>query len=44
MEGQVGLRMLFERYPRLRVLPGMGRRRDLQALRGFESLWVDLRD
>lgn len=44
MEGQVGLRMLFERFPRLRVLPGMGRRRDLQALRGFESLWVDLRD
>jgi hypothetical protein len=44
MEGQTGLRMLFERFPDLRVLPGTGRRRDLQALRGYESLWVDLND
>jgi hypothetical protein len=42
MEGQTGLRLLFERYPNLRVLQGGGRRRDLQALRGYESLWVDL--
>jgi cytochrome P450 len=42
MEGQTGLRMLFERYPNLRVLQGGGRRRDLQSLRGYESLWVDL--
>jgi cytochrome P450 len=42
MEGQTGLRLLFERYPELRLLQGGGRRRDMQALRGFESLWVDL--
>jgi cytochrome P450 len=44
MEGHTGLRLLFERFPGLRVLPGTGRRRDMQALRGYESLWVDLRD
>jgi cytochrome P450 len=42
MEGQTGLRMLFERFPRLQLVPGSGRRRDLQSLRGFESLYVDL--
>ncbi|HEX3899248.1 MAG TPA: cytochrome P450 [Mycobacteriales bacterium] len=43
MEGRVGLRLLFERFPDLAVVPGSGRRRDLQALRGYESLQVDLR-
>jgi hypothetical protein len=42
MEGQTGLRLLFERFPDLQIVPGSGRRRDLQALRGFESLEVDL--
>jgi hypothetical protein len=42
MEGQTGLRLLFERFPDLEVVPGSGRRRDLQALRGYESLLVDL--
>ncbi|HWC33714.1 MAG TPA: cytochrome P450 [Mycobacteriales bacterium] len=42
MEGQLGLRLLFERFPDLAVVPGSGRRRDLQALRGFESLQVEL--
>lgn len=42
MEGQLGLRLLFERYPDLQVIPGTGRRRDLQALRGYESLRVRL--
>jgi cytochrome P450 len=42
MEGQLGLRLLFERFPELAVVPGSGRRRDLQALRGYESLLVDL--
>jgi cytochrome P450 len=42
MEGQTGLRLLFERYPELRVVPGSARRRDLQSLRGYESLEVDL--
>jgi hypothetical protein len=42
MEGRVGLRLLFERFPDLQVIPGSGRRRDLQALRGYESLLVDL--
>ncbi len=42
MEGQLGLRLLFERYPDLAVVPGSGRRRDLQSLRGYESLRVDL--
>ena len=42
MEGVTGLRLLFERYPDLQVVPGSGRRRDLQVLRGYESLLVDL--
>jgi cytochrome P450 len=42
MEGQTGLRMLFERFPDLEVVPGSGRRRDLQALRGYEALRVRL--
>ncbi|HVW81924.1 MAG TPA: cytochrome P450 [Mycobacteriales bacterium] len=42
MEGRVGLKLLFERFPDLRVVPGSGRRRDLQALRGYQSLLVDL--
>ncbi|HVS68781.1 MAG TPA: cytochrome P450 [Mycobacteriales bacterium] len=42
MEGQLGLRLLFERFPDLAVVPGSGRRRDLQALRGYESLHVGL--
>jgi cytochrome P450 len=40
MEAVTGLKLLFERYPDLRVLGGQ--RRDLQCLRGFESLLVDL--
>jgi cytochrome P450 len=39
MEGEVGLRMLFERYPQLRRLPG-ARRRRTRILRGFETLPV----
>lgn len=42
MEGQLGLRLLFERFPGLVVVAGSGRRRDLQALRGYESLLVEL--
>lgn len=42
MEGQLGLRLLFERFPDLAVVPDSGRRRDLQALRGYESLKIDL--
>jgi cytochrome P450 len=42
MEGQSGLRLLFERFPDLVVVPGSGRRRGLQGLRGYESLVVDL--
>jgi cytochrome P450 len=42
MEGHTGLRLLFERFPALTVVPGGGVRRDLQALRGYESLRVDL--
>lgn len=41
MEGATGLRMLFERFPDLRPA-GRGVRRDLQTLRGFESLPVFL--
>jgi len=37
MEGEVGLRALFERYPRLRLEPG-ARRRATRILRGFERL------
>jgi cytochrome P450 len=42
MEGATGLRMLFERFPSLQVVPNSGVRRDLQTLRGFESLQVRL--
>jgi cytochrome P450 len=42
MEGTIGLRMLTERFPRLRV-SGRPVRRDLQTLRGFEVLPVNLR-
>ena len=41
MEGEIGLRLLFERFPDLRVLGGV--RRDLQTLRGYESLVVSLK-
>jgi cytochrome P450 len=41
MEGDVGLRLLFERYPELRVLPG-ARRRSTRILRGYEQLPVVL--
>ncbi|WP_182525632.1 cytochrome P450 [Nocardioides dongkuii] len=37
MEGEVGLRRLFERYPDLRLEPG-ARRRDTRILRGFATL------
>jgi cytochrome P450 len=39
MEGEVGLRMLFDRYPDLRRLPGAERRKT-RILRGFENLPV----
>jgi hypothetical protein len=41
MEGEIGLRQIFTRFPDLQVV-GSGVRRDLQSLRGFESLLVDL--
>jgi cytochrome P450 len=41
MEGDVGLRALFERYPQLRQLDG-SRRRDTRILRGFAELPVRL--
>jgi cytochrome P450 len=37
MEGEVGLRMLFERYPALELVPG-ARRRPTRILRGYERL------
>jgi cytochrome P450 len=39
MEGEVGLRMLFERYPELRVLSG-AERRSTRILRGYATLPV----
>jgi cytochrome P450 len=39
MEGEVGLRMLFDRYPDLQVLPG-AERRSTRILRGYETLPV----
>ncbi|MGY1605218.1 cytochrome P450 [Geodermatophilus sp. SYSU D00815] len=42
LEGVVGLRVLTERFPRVRVA-GHPRRRDLRTLRGFEHLPVRLR-
>jgi cytochrome P450 len=41
MEGDVGLRSLFERYPDLRVEDGAVRRRT-RILRGYEQLPVTL--
>lgn len=41
MEGEVGLRLLFERYPDLQMLPG-ARRRDTRVLRGYATLPVRL--
>ena len=37
MEGEVGLRRLFDRFPNLRLQPG-ARRRDTRILRGFATL------
>lgn len=42
MEGEVGLRVLHERFPDLKVLPG-GVRRSTRILRGYERLPVVLR-
>jgi cytochrome P450 len=42
LEGEVGLRALTERFPRLRVA-GRPVRRDLQTLRGYQHLPVTLR-
>jgi cytochrome P450 len=42
MEGQLGLRLLFERFPNLTVVPGGGVQHDMQSLRGYSSLLVDL--
>jgi cytochrome P450 len=42
MEGEVGLRLLFERYPDLTVLPG-ATRRSTRILRGYEQLPVRLK-
>lgn len=41
MEGEVGLRRLFERFPDLRLAPG-ARRRDTRILRGYAELPVRL--
>jgi len=41
MEGEVGLRTLFDRYPGLRRLPG-AQRRETRVLRGFARLPVRL--
>jgi len=41
MEGEVGLRLLFERYPELETLPG-ARRRETRILRGYATLPVRL--
>ena len=37
MEGEVGLRSLFDRYPDLELLPG-AHRRPTRVLRGWETL------
>jgi len=37
LEGEVGLRTLFDRFPRLRLLPG-ATHRDTRILRGYEHL------
>ena len=41
MEGEVGLRALFDRYPELRTLPG-AKRRETRILRGYAELPVQL--
>ena len=41
MEGEVGLRLLFERFPDLRTRPG-SRRRETRILRGYSTLPVRL--
>ncbi|MER7274156.1 cytochrome P450 [Dactylosporangium sp. NPDC000244] len=41
LEGEIGLRMLFERYPDLRI-DGEPHRRTTRVLRGFESLPVTI--
>ena len=41
MEGEIGLRMLFERYPDLHTLPG-AQRRTTRILRGYATLPVRL--
>jgi cytochrome P450 len=41
MEGEVGLRMLFERFPELQLRPG-ATRRDTRILRGYATLPVAL--
>lgn len=41
MEGEIGLRLLFERYPDLATLPG-ARRRHTRILRGYAELPVRL--
>lgn len=41
MEGEVGLRALFDRYPDLQTLPG-ARRRNTRILRGYDTLPVRL--
>ena len=42
MEGEVGLRAIWDRFPDLRLEPG-ARRRETRILRGFESLPATLR-
>ena len=42
LEGEVGLRLLFERFPDLQIA-GLPRRRPTRVLRGYENLPVDLR-
>jgi cytochrome P450 len=42
MEGEVGLRMLFDRYPDLQLIPG-ARRRSTRILRGYEKLPAQLK-
>jgi cytochrome P450 len=42
MEGEAGLRALFERFPDLRLLPG-ARRRPTRILRGYQTLPARLR-
>lgn len=41
MEGEIGLRAIFDRFPDLRLLPG-ARRRGTRILRGFENLPITL--